>query len=306
MNILVYGAGALGSYLAHVLTRGGNNVTMLARGGRFEELQNKGNVIRHYFQFRTTVDHVNVIRELQPDDVYDLIFVVMKCPDFQAVLPALAANRSRHIVLVGNNATPHDMLSELQSNSPVDKQVAFGFETIAGWRQGGRVVSIHGPKLQVIIGSLGEELAWRSVIDQAFANTPANVTYERNMEEWLKSHIALLLPFNSVIRAYDGQLNKVAKDKELLYRVVDAIDEGHQVLEQLGVTVTPARQAQLARKRRSLLFFMLKMVLTLPVGKKILSDQAVHASEMSALERVFLDWKRQANIPTPNLDLLIP
>ncbi|WP_419891048.1 ketopantoate reductase family protein [Paenibacillus xylanexedens] len=32
MKILVYGAGVLGSQLAHVLVRGGNDVTVLARG----------------------------------------------------------------------------------------------------------------------------------------------------------------------------------------------------------------------------------------------------------------------------------
>ena len=48
---------------------------MLARGRRAEELEKNGNVIRHYFQFQTTVNQVRVIRELQPDDVYDLILL---------------------------------------------------------------------------------------------------------------------------------------------------------------------------------------------------------------------------------------
>lgn len=37
MKILVYGAGVLGSQLAQVLVRGGNDVTILARGKRAEE-----------------------------------------------------------------------------------------------------------------------------------------------------------------------------------------------------------------------------------------------------------------------------
>lgn len=62
MRILVYGAGVLGSYLAHELVRVGHNVTMLARGQRADELEKNGNVIRHYFQFKTTVHNVRVIR----------------------------------------------------------------------------------------------------------------------------------------------------------------------------------------------------------------------------------------------------
>ena len=138
MRILVYGAGVLGSYLAHELVRGGHNVTMLARGRRAEELEKNGNIIRHYFQFQTTVNHVKVIRELQPDDVYDLIFVVMKYPDFEAVLPALAANHRRHIVIMGNNASPGEMEKYLQNHSPVAKRLLSLFSrSLAGERMAG-------------------------------------------------------------------------------------------------------------------------------------------------------------------------
>lgn len=82
MRVLVYGAGVLGSYLAHVLVRGGNQVTVLARGKRAEELERDGLVIRHYFQRKTTVDQVRAIRALEAADIYDLIFVVMKYSDF--------------------------------------------------------------------------------------------------------------------------------------------------------------------------------------------------------------------------------
>jgi ketopantoate reductase len=60
MKILVYGAGVLGSYLAHALLRGGNDVTLLARGKRMRELQESGLVIRHYLQCRTTVDKIRL------------------------------------------------------------------------------------------------------------------------------------------------------------------------------------------------------------------------------------------------------
>ncbi|WP_342774735.1 ketopantoate reductase family protein [Paenibacillus dokdonensis] len=112
MRILVYGAGVLGSYLAHVLVRGGNEVTVLARGKRAVQLKTNGLVIRHYFQRRNTVDEVNVIQELTTDDLYDLIFVVMKYNDFPSVLSILAENQSSNIVLVGNNADALGMRNE--------------------------------------------------------------------------------------------------------------------------------------------------------------------------------------------------
>lgn len=101
------GAGVLGSYLAHVLVRGGNDVTALARGRRTEELKRDGIVI--LIQRKTTVDRTHVIESLAENDTYDLIFVVMKYTDFPAILPILAKNRSRNILLVGNNTDADQM-----------------------------------------------------------------------------------------------------------------------------------------------------------------------------------------------------
>lgn len=132
MNILVYGAGVLGSQLAQVLVRGGNNVTILARGKRAEELERDGIVIRHVFQFKTTVDPVRVTRTLEENDEYDLIFVVMKYNDFPSVLPILAANQSRNMVIVGNNADARSMQIFLEENSKVEKRSRLVFRSAAG------------------------------------------------------------------------------------------------------------------------------------------------------------------------------
>ena len=50
MKLLVYGAGVIGCELAHVLKKGGNDVTLLARGEWKGNLEKRGLVIRHYLQ----------------------------------------------------------------------------------------------------------------------------------------------------------------------------------------------------------------------------------------------------------------
>ncbi|MFD1906916.1 ketopantoate reductase family protein [Paenibacillus rhizoplanae] len=132
MRVLVMGAGVIGSYLAHVLVRGGNEVTVLARTKRAGQLQKDGLVLRHYFQRKTTVDQVKVISGLRRDDVYDLIFVVMKYNDFPAVLPALADNGSKNIVLVGNNGDTRGMQQFFKENSRIPQNIAFGFQINGG------------------------------------------------------------------------------------------------------------------------------------------------------------------------------
>ena len=50
-----------------------------AGGGEWKErLDQRGLVIRHWAQCRTTVDRVATIDTLAPDDCYDLVFVTMQ------------------------------------------------------------------------------------------------------------------------------------------------------------------------------------------------------------------------------------
>jgi 2-dehydropantoate 2-reductase len=50
MKILVYGAGVMGSYLAFELYNAKHQVTVLARGNRFNFLKDNGIVINHIIQ----------------------------------------------------------------------------------------------------------------------------------------------------------------------------------------------------------------------------------------------------------------
>lgn len=112
MRILVYGAGVQGCELAHRLLQNKKNVvTMLARGEWKERLDQRGLVIRHWAQCRTTVDRVATIDTLAPDDCYDLVFVTMQAGQLPDVLPILKQNRSEYFVFVGNDPHAVEVLS---------------------------------------------------------------------------------------------------------------------------------------------------------------------------------------------------
>ncbi len=309
MKILVYGAGVIGSYLAHVLVRGGNDVTMLARGKRVDELKNDGIVIRHYMQLKTTVDSVNIISTLQPDDVYDLIFVTMQFQQFETVLPILAKNQSRNLVLVGNNPDARGMQSYLEQNSLVKKQVAFGFQSSGGWRENGHIVCVRGGG-HMDIGSLYGDLSWRPIVEKAFSDTKYKLVFYDNMDPWLKSHTVMYLVLGYAVNAYDNNLLKLSKDKKLLHQVVGATDEGYRVLETLGYTITPASVstlAKLAHRRRNMAYLMIKVMLRVLSIKKSFSaliNPETKLDEFIALNNAFVGLKQRANIPTPNWDVL--
>ncbi len=304
MKVLVYGAGVLGSYLTHMLVSGGNDVTILARGQRFNELKTDGLIIRHYVQCKTTVDKVNVIDILRPEDIYDLIFVVMQYTHLQEVLPVLSANQSCHVIFVGNNANAGAMEKYLQESSPVEKKVAFGFQSTGGRRENARVICVRaGGHME--LGGLDGNLSWRPLIDKAFANTKYKLTYYENMNSWLKSHIALIMPLCYAVYACDGNLRKAAGDKKLLDQIIDAIDDGYKVLETLGYSITPANEAEFVRRKRRMFYLLLKVTAATPIGRLAVSDHAMSAvGEMLALNNAFDELKQKAGISTPNWDAL--
>ena len=65
-RILVIGAGVNGSVCAAGLQRAGANVTVLARGRRYEELAEQGIVIENPIKVTRTVTKVPVINRLDP------------------------------------------------------------------------------------------------------------------------------------------------------------------------------------------------------------------------------------------------
>lgn len=105
MKILVFGAGVLGCNLARNFLRARKDVTLLARGKWAEEIQKNGLRIKDKFSPRVSVSRIPVVTELKPEDKYDVIFVVMRYTQIDAIKDTLHANGTKNIVFVGNNVS---------------------------------------------------------------------------------------------------------------------------------------------------------------------------------------------------------
>jgi len=86
-NILVYGAGPLGSLFAARLHDAGHNVSLLARGKRLRDLRDYGIVLIDTKTGELTETHANIVESLGPDDAYDLVLVVMRKNKAMDILP---------------------------------------------------------------------------------------------------------------------------------------------------------------------------------------------------------------------------
>ena len=304
MKILIFGAGVIGCEIAHELCCGNNDITLLARGSWRETIARKGLVIRHSGQFHTTVDHVQTIENLEQDDFYDLIIVVMQYNQMQKVLSELAENISHNILFVGNNMTPSACQNEIIQNTSVYKNIAFGFQGSGGKRKKDKVISMHF-RPSMTLGGLCNNLSsdYRKFLQDAFSGTKYQLVWETYMEGWLLSHAAHILP--TAYLCYILQYNLTHVSREQVRLSVKAVAEAHQMLKQLGYPIRPDREADTysvyeKKKNRSLYFFLKS-----PAGKFVISIHCANAiSEMLALSSAFDELRNKSDSAMPSWDSL--
>ena len=300
MRILVYGAGVQGCQLAHSLAQNKKNVvTLLARGEWKEVIDQKGLTIRHMLQRKTTVDRMQTTDVLAPEDVYDLVFVTVQAGQLADVLPILKANRSQYFIFVGNDPYAQEMLQAMQR--PVDK-IAFGFQNNAGRRGHDRLVSVH-MGMGMTVGGATAPLsgAFRLRLQAAFEGTHYKLTYYGDMDEWLKCHIAFILPVCYVCYACNGDLTRATKQQRAA--ILDAAYEGCEMLKALGIPVNDAENTDYYKPgtagRRKMDAMVLAMAKT-PLGRLCASDHAMHAvKEMQYLDEAFEALRKQAGTAMP-------
>lgn len=138
-EVLVFGAGVIGAYLAHVLIRGGNHVTVLARKERAESLNKYGLVIQHHLQGKTTWDPIEAVTDVDGKS-FDAAFVVMPYHKLKAALPQICGLNTKLLVLVGNDLSPGKIEGQIRKNAACIKKIMFGFQVSGGKKEENRYI----------------------------------------------------------------------------------------------------------------------------------------------------------------------
>ena len=305
MKILVFGAGVLGSVYAARLAEAGEDVTILARGERLSQIEQHGIVLARIPGNKMSVTRVKTCAQLNPEDAYDLIIVLVRRNQLEEVLPHLAANQnSPHILFMTNNVSGPDVLT----TSLGKERVLLGFAGAGGTR-GKFIVRYRTTSSWLQVTTIGELNGRNTLrvrkIAEMLRRAGFPVVTCSNMDAWLKVHAALVSPVANAIYLANGSTLRLSRTRDGLVLLIRAVKEGFRVLRRLGYPLVPLRLWLLALLPEPLLVFLLKYGLATHKAELLLASHANAArDEMGLLAEEFHQLCLKAAIPTPAIDEL--
>ena len=305
MNSLFYGAGVLGSLYAARLHEAGHAVSILARGQRLADIQEYGIVLEDGETGNLTTTRLRIVERLDPEDVYDLVVVLMRKNQVSSILPALAANQNTpSILFMGNNCAGPDSMVEVLGR----ERVVLGFPGAGGYRKGHVLVYkvVPGGQQPTTFGELdGQSTPRLQQIVAAFASAGFPVSVSPNMDAWLKTHVAEVCPVANALYMAAGDNYRLARDRRALVLLVRAIREGYRVLHALGVPITPANHRVFGWIPEPILVALLRRVLNTRTAEIEIAGHANAArDEFTELGNDFGEAARSTSVPTPAMDRL--
>jgi 2-dehydropantoate 2-reductase len=237
MNILIYGAGVIGSAYAALLHAAGHTVTVLARGKRLEEIRAEGLIVEDVVTGLRTVAQVATTMALTPNDAYDAIFVTVRADQLDKVLPALATNKAAPtIVTFVNVASGARQLAEAIGA----RRLILGFPGLGGARQGSMVRYAVLRQQPTTLGVMhdGDASKLRTLV-AALRATELPVETNSRMEAWLTCHAVFIAAMESALLREDGEALRLAASDETVAQMAQAVREGFHAVRTLGIPVIP-------------------------------------------------------------------
>lgn len=306
MKILIYGAGVIGSIFAVKLSNAGQDITVLARGKRFEEIRENGVVICNPKTNRRETAKVHVIDKLTDDMIYDAIFVVMQRTQVEDILEPLAANPSKNIVFVVNTASGY-----AQWEAAIGKErLMIGFPSAGGERKDGIVYYFIGKGLMrgfqtTTFGEIdGQKTERIKTICDIFRRAGIPSVIHDDIDAWQKTHVAVVTCIANAIYGHGCDAKSLSRSRRDLKEMILGIQEGFSVLKKIGIQPTPRKLSMFALPAGVLAtvfgFFMKTQLADVTMVRHCVAAKP----EMIFLQNEFDKLIEKSGQKTPNIDAL--
>ncbi|NFA59106.1 hypothetical protein K8O96_00615 [Clostridium sporogenes] len=304
MKILIYGAGVIGSVFAGKLALAGNDITVLARGKRFEELKNDGIVLVNHKTQEVEQVNVNIIDTLLPNAQYDYIIVTMQRTQVDNILSILSENSSKNIVFVVNTASGYD---EWITTVGKDR-LMIGFPATGGERKEGKVHYFIVKGIQRTFQTTtfgeysGEKTRRIEKLIKIFNQAKIPSVFCKDIDAWQKTHVALVTNIANALYGFDCDNFRLGRSYKDIKQMIKGIQEGRQVLRKNGVNPTPQKLLWLDLPASIVAISFSIFMRTALAENTMAKHCAVAKSEMILLQQEFDELIVKSNIDTPAID----
>ena len=304
MKILFYGAGVMGSLYAARLEESGQDISVLARGQRLEDIREHGIALEDISTGKRSTTRVNVVERLDPKDAYDLVVVMMPKNHLPEILPILVANRyTPNFLFMFNNADgPGEMIDALGR-----ERVLMGFPGAGGIHKGHvvRYMVVSGRQQPTTFGELdGSTTARLEQIAGVFKGAGFPVAINSQMDAWLKTHVAEISPMANALYMAGGENYRLAGTRDAIVLMIRAIQEGYKVLQELDIPIVPARHKILKVIPEPILVSLMKRIFKSEKMADLIGHADAARIEMVQIACEFKGLARMASVPTPAMDRL--
>ncbi|MDT0439770.1 MULTISPECIES: ketopantoate reductase family protein [Streptomyces] len=261
MKLLVYGAGVCGSLFAARMHEAGHDVSLLARGERLAALRLHGGVLRAEAG-GTAVERVPVPVVERPGDAYDLIAVLVRTHQVDAVRESLAGVAGDVLFLLNWAAGAGELGGTIGR-----ERVLLGFPAFGGTMDGDVVRHRRADRITRRVAMPVGEPDGRTTprlerIVETFRAAGIGTRAEPRMDAWLRTHADFEVPLGQAVHAAGGPV-ELAADPDAVRAML------HQVRRNLaarGTAPVPRAFTALRVLPQGLLVALLRRFLRSPTA----------------------------------------
>lgn len=237
MNILVYGAGVIGTLYAARLQQAGHHVTVRARAPRLDQIKRHGLLLENMVNGSQWAIPVATIDGLAAEAAYDMALISVRRDQLAGVIPELKANRQipAMLFMLNNPLGATDL-----ANAFGPKRVLLGFPGAGGALEGPTLRYAMIAQQPTTVGEFGGEKTVRlSGLVEALRSAGFPTRIECQMDAWLKAHAFFETAVCAAIYLEGGDCHRLSRDRSVLRLMVHGVREGFQALRALGYPLRP-------------------------------------------------------------------
>lgn len=239
IKIAVVGLGGVGGYIAGVLGKICDNLTVVARGKRMQAIKKNGLVLDSQYS-GNIVTHPSVVENARELGEQDIIFICVKNYSLDAACEELqdVVKKDTIIVPVMNGIEPGDKVRKLLGKGIVVDSLIY----IVSYAKADYSITQEGDFVKINIGIKSNQISTKEKeaikkVYEVLNNAKINCNASENIEKeiWLK--YILNCAFNVETAYYNNTIGELRKDKEKEREYISLVTEAYKVALKKGISI---------------------------------------------------------------------